>query len=72
MKLHAFAGFDQAPHLKAHDNLSVLDSLSLEDLPISLNAICCGSLLCMVITARWSTKPASTTNKVNPYTPTIK
>ena len=32
MKLHAFAGFDQAPHLKAHDNLSVLDSLSLEDL----------------------------------------
>jgi hypothetical protein len=32
MKLHAFAGFDQAPYLKAHDNLSVLDSLSLEDL----------------------------------------
>ena len=32
MKLHAFAGFDNTPYLKAHEELSALDSLSLDDL----------------------------------------
>ena len=32
MKLHAFADFERTPYLKAHEDLSVLDSLSLEDL----------------------------------------
>ena len=32
MKLHAFAGFDRTPYLNAHNDLSALDSLSLDDL----------------------------------------
>lgn len=32
MKLHSFAGFDRAPYLNAHKDLSALDSLSLDDL----------------------------------------
>lgn len=32
MKLHSFAGFDRTPYLKAHEDLSALDSLSLDDL----------------------------------------
>lgn len=32
MKLHSFAGFDREPYMKAHEDLSALDSLTLEDL----------------------------------------
>jgi len=32
MKLHMFAGFDREPYLNAHNDLSALDSLSLDDL----------------------------------------
>ncbi len=32
MKMHAFIGFDRTPYLKAHDDLSVLEDLSPEDL----------------------------------------
>ncbi len=32
MKLHAFAGFDRTPYLKAHEDPSLLDDLSLEQL----------------------------------------
>ena len=32
MKLHAFAGFDRTPYLKAHEDLSLLEELRLEDL----------------------------------------
>ncbi|NKB42874.1 MAG: hypothetical protein GKS03_01225 [Alphaproteobacteria bacterium] len=32
MRLHSFAGFDRTPYLRAHEDLSALDSLSPDDL----------------------------------------